>query len=229
MITTAWGIILFLFFFNCIVPLDSSHGKSGSISSGKVICDGVALLNLRCMLRVLVFHNPPNSDTDYRIMDSDMDYRIFKFCTYVNASDCTRKCTDNVRESALKVDSGEKKKSLAAPINRTCVSGVTVQGCTNRATFPPAELCALPNRIRSTGKGGGGREEVRKKNVVLYISFFFLFFLFFFSFFFLFLFSLPSTSLWGVYSNGMRPSIVTMYTFLSLIHTSLHNTFICLP
>ena len=45
------------------------------------------------------FHNPPNSD---------MDYRIFKVRTDVSARDCTRGCTDTVRESALKVDSGRK-------------------------------------------------------------------------------------------------------------------------
>ena len=47
------------------------------------------------------FHNPSNSD---------MDYRIFNLRTNVNACDCTRQCTDTVRESALKVDSGIKKK-----------------------------------------------------------------------------------------------------------------------
>ena len=45
------------------------------------------------------FHNPPNSD---------MDCGIFNVRTYVNACDCTRACTDTVRESALKVDWGRK-------------------------------------------------------------------------------------------------------------------------
>ena len=40
-----------------------------------------------------------------------------------------------VRESALKVDSG-RKKSLAAPRNRTCVSGVTVR-CSNQLSYLP--------------------------------------------------------------------------------------------
>ena len=35
-----------------------------------------------------------------------MDYGIFNLRTDVNARDCTRGCTDTVRESALKVDSG---------------------------------------------------------------------------------------------------------------------------
>ena len=39
--------------------------------------------------------------------------------------------TDTVRESALKVDSGRKKKSLAVPGNRTCVSGVPVRRSSN--------------------------------------------------------------------------------------------------
>ena len=45
------------------------------------------------------FHNPPNSD---------MDYRILNVRTDVNACDCTRGCPDTERESALKVDSRRK-------------------------------------------------------------------------------------------------------------------------
>ena len=37
-----------------------------------------------------------------------MDYGIFNVRTIVNACDCIRGCTDTVRESALKVDSGRK-------------------------------------------------------------------------------------------------------------------------
>ena len=37
-----------------------------------------------------------------------MDYMIFNVRTDVNACDCTRGCTDTVRESALKVGSGRK-------------------------------------------------------------------------------------------------------------------------
>ena len=37
-----------------------------------------------------------------------MVYGIFNVCTDVNACDCTRGCTDTVRESALKVDSWRK-------------------------------------------------------------------------------------------------------------------------
>ena len=39
------------------------------------------------------FRNPPNAD---------MEYGIFNVRTYVNECDCTRGCTDTVRESALK-------------------------------------------------------------------------------------------------------------------------------
>ena len=46
-----------------------------------------------------VFYNPPNSD---------MECRIFNVHTDVNVCDCIRGCTDTVRESALKVDSGRK-------------------------------------------------------------------------------------------------------------------------
>ena len=37
-----------------------------------------------------------------------MDYGIFNVRTYVRAYDCTRGCTNTVRESILKVDSGRK-------------------------------------------------------------------------------------------------------------------------
>ena len=37
-----------------------------------------------------------------------MDYGIFSVRTDVNECDCARGCTDTVRESALKVDSGRK-------------------------------------------------------------------------------------------------------------------------
>ena len=37
-----------------------------------------------------------------------MDSGIFNVRTDVNACDCTRGCTDTVRESALKVDSGRE-------------------------------------------------------------------------------------------------------------------------
>ena len=51
-----------------------------------------------CVLCVLVFNLP----------NSDMDNRIFNVRTVVKACDCARRCTDTVRESALKVDSGRK-------------------------------------------------------------------------------------------------------------------------
>ena len=37
-----------------------------------------------------------------------MDYKLFNVRKDVNACDCTRECTDTVRESALKVDCGRK-------------------------------------------------------------------------------------------------------------------------
>ena len=37
-----------------------------------------------------------------------MDFGTFNMRTDVNACDCTRGCTDTVRESALTVDSGRK-------------------------------------------------------------------------------------------------------------------------
>ena len=71
-------------------------------------------------------HNPPNSDTDYR---------IFIVCTDVNACDCTRRCTDTVRESALKVGSGKKKIPRRAG-ESNCFSGETVR-CSNQLSYIP--------------------------------------------------------------------------------------------
>ena len=87
--------LLFMFFFLLFTTVLSqwhfSHGKYGLPSPGKASC--------YCMLGVLVFHNPPTSD---------MDNRILNVCRNVNACDCTRGFMATVRESALKVDSGRK-------------------------------------------------------------------------------------------------------------------------
>ena len=83
-----------------------------------------ALPNLGCRLGVLVFPNPPNSD---------MNYGIFNVCTDVNACDCTRGCTDTRKRVCTESWLWEEK-SLAAPGNRTCVSGVTVR-CSNQLSY----------------------------------------------------------------------------------------------
>ena len=89
-------------------------------SQGKASSDSVAPPTYRACWVFQCFHNPPNSD---------MHYGIFNVHTNENARDCTSGCTDNVTESALKVDSGEK--SLAAPGNRTCVGDVPVRYSSN--------------------------------------------------------------------------------------------------
>ena len=67
---------------------------------------------------------------------------IFNMHTDVNACDCTRGCTDNVRESALKVDSG-REKSLAAPGSSTRVSNVPAWRSINWATPQAVSACAV--------------------------------------------------------------------------------------
>ena len=80
-------------------------------------------------------------------------FRIFNVHIDVNACDCTRACTDTVRESALKVDSG--RKSLAAPGESTV--------CRRRAgpMLEPVELhplmlktlvCKLIGIVLSSGR-----------------------------------------------------------------------------
>ena len=62
-----------------------------------------------------------------------MDYEIFNVHTDVNACGCTQGCTDTVRQSALKLNLGEK--SLAILGNRTYLSGVPVRRSTNSHIF----------------------------------------------------------------------------------------------
>ena len=76
------------------------------------------------------FHNPPHSD---------FDCGFFNVRTDVNACNCTQGWTDTVRKSALKRDSREKKKKLAAPGNRTCVGGVPVR-CSNQLSYIPTSF-----------------------------------------------------------------------------------------
>ena len=99
-------------------------GISGCFPWGKPAAT-VALPNIRCF-SVSIIHRT-----------LDMDYRIFDVRTDVNACDCTRGCTNTVRESALKADCGREEKSLAAPGNRTSVSGVPVRCSTNWVNLPP--------------------------------------------------------------------------------------------
>ena len=86
-------------------------------------------------------HNRPNSG---------MDYRIFIARTDVNACACTRGVHGDRKESALKVDCGREKKSLAAPGNRTCVSGVAAR-CCNQLSYNPSS-----SYIRGSRDGGQG-------------------------------------------------------------------------
>ena len=68
-----------------------------------------------------------------------MGYRIFNVHTRgVNASGCTRGCTDNVRESALKADSGEEKKILLPHRRMEQASAVC------RSNALPPELQPIP-------------------------------------------------------------------------------------
>ena len=78
-----------------------------------------------------------------------MDYGIFNVRTDANACDCTMGCTDTVRESALKVDSG--RKITRRPGNRTCVGGVPV----------PTDLYPYPGSPASGSKPKVGSGQVR--------------------------------------------------------------------
>ena len=97
MIYITFLLLLLFLLITILFHQDFSHGKF-LLSPSKASCDRVALPNLLNILGDLCFHNPPNSDKDYRIFNVSTDF---------NACDCTRG-TDTVRESARKVDSGRK-------------------------------------------------------------------------------------------------------------------------
>ena len=123
-------IILFTF-YNCIVPMGFIPWEI------RVAFPGESQLQQSRATQPRVFqyfHNPPNSD---------MDYGIFNVRTDVNACDCIRGCTDTVRESALKVDSGRKIPSSHRGIEPTLA--------TCRSDALPTELHPQP-RVRG-GKG----------------------------------------------------------------------------
>ena len=90
------AILLLFTFYNCIVSVGFLPWeiRDAFRSKGKASCDRIALPNRRCMLECFCV--------------SITHYRIFNVCTDVNVWDCTRGCTDTVKESALKVDSGRK-------------------------------------------------------------------------------------------------------------------------
>ena len=102
-------LLIFYTFNNCIVPkaflpreirVAFPGGKPAATKSRYPIYS--ACWVLQC------FHNPPN----YNINNG-----IFYVRTEVNTCECTRGCTDTVRESALKSDSGRKIPCLTGESN----------------------------------------------------------------------------------------------------------------
>ena len=101
-------------------------GNAGCLPRGKPASRGTqSTVHAGCFK---CFYIPPNSD---------VDYGIFNVRTDVNTCDFTRGCTDTVKEPALEVDS-RRKKSFAAPGNRTCVGDVRVSDAV------PTELLPRP-------------------------------------------------------------------------------------
>ena len=108
----------------------SPTGNSGCVPRGKPAATESRYPTYCAYWVFECFHNPPNSD---------MNYRIFNVRTYVNACDCTRGCTD--RRKSVCTESWLREKSIAAPGNRTCVSGVTVR-CSNQLSYMiPTRTC----------------------------------------------------------------------------------------
>ena len=99
-----WSTLIFLFILISFLQLCCPIGvapmeKSSCLPWGKPAPTESRYTTYGAYWMFKCFHNPPNSD---------LDYGIFNVRTDVNACDCVRGCTDTVRESALKVDSGRK-------------------------------------------------------------------------------------------------------------------------
>ena len=116
----------FLFFFNnCIVP------KEFLLWEIRVAFPRESQLRQSHATQPIVHAGCLSVSIIHRTLTWTTDYRIFKAHTDVNVCHCTWACTDTVRESALTVDSGGKKKSLVAPGNRACLNGVPVRRSSN--------------------------------------------------------------------------------------------------
>ena len=90
----------FCFFKQLYCPIGVSPvGNSGCFPRGEPAATESRYSTYGACWVFQCFHNPPNSN---------MNYRFFNVHTGVNACGCTQECTDTVRESALKVDSGRK-------------------------------------------------------------------------------------------------------------------------
>ena len=74
-------------------------GNSGWLPRGKPAATKSRYLTYSACWMFQYFHSPPIFD---------MDYGIFNVRTDINACDCTRGCSDTVKESPMKVDSGRK-------------------------------------------------------------------------------------------------------------------------
>ena len=112
----------FFFFYSCIVPLEFlpwqihvTFPRERQLWQSRYQTYGACWV-FRC------FHNPSNSD---------MDYRIFNVHTDVDACSYTQGCTDSIRESSLKVHSG--RPIPCRTVNQTYLSGVLVQRSTKWA------------------------------------------------------------------------------------------------
>ena len=111
------AFFLLFTFYNCFVPIGFFPWEYlGCLPRGQPAATEARYPTYGTCWVFQCFHNPPNSD---------MDYGTFHVQTNVNAWDCTCGCTDTVRESALKVDSGRKiprRTGGSKPASATCRS-----------------------------------------------------------------------------------------------------------
>ena len=110
--------------------------NSGCFPRGKPAATESRYPSYGACLMFQCFHNSPKSD---------MDYEIFSVRTDVNACNCTRGCTDTLRESALKIGSGKKNPSPRQgiePASAACRSDALPT-----KVHPRLQLFSVENRL----------------------------------------------------------------------------------
>ena len=101
----SWLLFFFFSLYTVLSHLDFSHGKF-VLRSPLPPPPGESQLRQSRATQPTVHAGCLSVSIIHRTLDTD--YTIFNVRADVNACDCTQGCTDTVRESALKVDSGRK-------------------------------------------------------------------------------------------------------------------------
>ena len=125
-----WLVVVFVFVFletTVLSCFDFSHGKLGLLSPAKAGCDRVTTHNELYVLGVL----------SVSIIHQTLIWTTGSFNVHTdgNACDCTQRCMDIERESALKVEENPLPHRGIKPASAACRSDAVL---TELHTFTPA-------------------------------------------------------------------------------------------